>query len=76
MFTIYHDISSNQIESNQLCISWHYMSLRWGELISSIIFLIITVFIQIRVEEDYQRRLLKVNFEQIVFKDRFSSANI
>ena len=60
------------LEADQLCISWNYMSLRWGEVICSIIFLIITVFVQIKVEDEFKKRLLKVNFEQIIFRDRFS----
>ena len=52
------------------------MSLRWGEVICSIIFLIITVFVQIKVEDEFKKRLLKVNFEQIIFRDRFSDSQI
>lgn len=49
------------------------MSFKWGELICATIFLIITVLVQIKIEEDFKRKLLKVNFEQIIFKERFAS---
>ena len=70
---IFIDLYSKAILHSQLCISWHYMSLKWGELICSVIFLIITVLVQIKIEDDFKRKLLKVNFEQIIFKERFQS---
>lgn len=73
MIKIYMIMDSGELETDQLCISWNYMSLRWGEVICSIIFLIITVFVQIRIEDEFKNKLQKVNFEQIIFRDRFSA---
>ena len=49
------------------------MSLKWGELICSMIFLIITVLVQMRIEDDFKKKILKVNFENIIFGDRTNS---
>lgn len=71
--TIHVEIDDHRLEFGQLCISWHYQSLKWGELFCSIIFYIVAVLIQIKVEEEFKKKLLKVNFDQIIFKERFAS---
>ena len=74
MISIIVMLDANQLNSQQLCISSNYMVIRWLLLIFPIIFLIITAYVQVRIEEDFQRKIEKVNFEQIIFKDRFASS--
>lgn len=57
-----------------LCISWTYMLPKWAQMICGLILLILTVLVNIKIEDEFKKKLLKVNFEQIIFKDRFSSA--
>ena len=60
---VYVQLDAGTYRPDQLCISWNFLSLRWGEIFCSMVFLIITVFVQIRVEDEFKKKLLKVNFE-------------
>ena len=62
-------IEGKFLKADQLCIDWHYMSMRWGMLICPIIFLVFTVIVQIKVEDEFKRQIMKVNLDEILYKE-------
>jgi hypothetical protein len=69
VFMIYSSIEvvnlldHHKLLDTQLCISWNYMSVKWSQILCAFIFLIVAVYIQSRVEEEFKKKLLKINYD-------------
>jgi len=55
-------LSNFVISPTKLCIVWQHSSLKWVELISSVVFLIITVCVNLKIEINFKNKLHRVDF--------------
>ena len=67
------DLSSGNLQLNNICIHKSYLAYKFSELLCALIFFIVVVLMNIKVEMAFLKKLQRVNFEEIHFKERIMS---
>jgi hypothetical protein len=72
---IFLKLENNELSSTELCRELVYLSFKWGPAISSFIFLILSIHLQMRLSKihlKYRKKLIKRSLNQSSFKRVFS----